>query len=248
MLRALTLCLVLILLAACGSNAELPDGEFLTPGGLYRYTEVQTVESSGVELRRDSAEIRLTQRSVRESHGDLHDLIRVDAEEVETGRQISRWYQSRPDGLYEVAHSLGMLSGSAYPRPEAPGPLHAALDGFYLEYGVSADSFHVRDQPRLLYPIPMRVGAAWAEFNTDTLRRVSRVTAQERVQVESGSYDVLIVESEVTGLLNISVRSYIDPTHGMVLREQVSRFPIHTQPGQPSDTRLSSVRIERLGP
>lgn len=218
----------LVLLAGCDSAddpAPFSSTALLPDDARYGWSFTSRIVESDSLLFRDTAGVQVRTVSRNASVPGYGGLVEL---EVASSSQESRiWYESTTERLRQVAAVVPISTPPAYPRVA-----EGALDVYSLPRIVAdlvarhrparsgSDSLIVRDDPRVVYELPLEVGAAWVSF-TDPFRNTREVVGQETITVEAGTFDCFVIRTEIDIDEQFEGLDYVSGERGLVLREMV---------------------------
>lgn len=165
--------------------------------------------------------------------------------QVFTGRSRS-WYESTARHLRNVAYASAGETPMVEPRPAAGVEVYGlprivadlVAEHRHARSAEGSDSVIVRTDPRVVYELPLEVGASWVSF-TEPFGSTREVIGRETITVEAGTFDCFVVRTEVD-LIPESEEfewlDYVSEEHGLVLRTiesvQEHRGPDNLPSGQ----------------
>ncbi len=233
-MRLLLLALVLVLLAGCDSADDPVSSSLLPDDAQYAWSlEQRTVETDSLTLRlSDEADVRVVARDAAvpgyRSLTEIETSMRSAPDSVKS----RMWYDVADEQLREVAYRNAGAAVSAQPRG---GTSFAAPSLFAQPYTVtellrrrggaraastSLDSLIVREDPRVVYRLPLAVGQEWVSF-TDPFGSTREVVGRETITVAAGTFDCFVVRTEidiVAARAQFEWLDFVSPEHGLVLR------------------------------
>jgi hypothetical protein len=225
------LLLALVVLAGCDSAEDPVSTTLLPDHARYAWSLMSVDVDADSLVFGEGAEVGVRTVSRNASVPGYGGLT-----ELETRRGESRswtWYEPAATRLREVAYRGAGMTPAAEPR-SAPGVRLEGADVFGLPQlvaelaeayraarGGSADSLIVRDDPRVVFELPLEIGASWVSF-TDPFRSTREVVGREVVAVEAGTFECFVIRTEVD-LRREEGESfewfdYVSEEHGLVLR------------------------------
>lgn len=219
-----------VVLTGCDSGGDPAPGssEALLPSdALYAWSYESRIVESDSLLFGEAGEVRVRTVSRNASVPGYDGLFEL---EVASSSQESRiWYELTNERLRQVAAVVPISTPPAYPRVA-----EGALDVYSfprtvsdlivrhspLRSRASDDSLIVRDDPRVVYELPLEVGAAWVSF-TDPFRNTREVVGLETVEVEAGTFECFVIRTEIDVVAEneqFEGLDYVSEEHGLVLR------------------------------
>jgi hypothetical protein len=231
MRRLLPVLFVFAVLAGCDSGddpAPFTPNALLPDDALYAWSfESRAVESDSL-LFGESDEIRVRTVSRNASVPGYQGLIELESRYDRANQRV--WYELTDERLRAVAYTSTAFTPPASPRVAAGAPDVFGLPRIVadlvaqhrpLRSGGERDSVTVRDDPRVVYELPLEVGASWVSF-TDPFGSARAVVGRETVTVEAGTFDCLVIRTEID-VVDEDERfewlDYVSAERGLVLRK-----------------------------
>lgn len=223
--------LALILFAGCDS-AEDADSTLLLPDeARYAWSIESRNDETDSLLYSEAADVELHVVSRDASVPGYSGLTELETR-VGESRSWS-WYEPAATQLREVAYRNAGATPVVEPRSGVGVGLEAVdvlglpwvvadLLGYpHSARGGSVDSLIVRDDPRVVYELPLEVGTSWVSF-TDPFWSTREVVSRETVRVPAGTFDCYVIRTEVEVSRGEGERfewlDYVSEGHGLVLR------------------------------
>lgn len=164
------------------------------------------------------------------------------------------WYDHSAGQLREVAYINAGATVLAEPRgvvrahnpyaqpylvTERLGEARAGSDSL-------VDSLIVRENPRVVYELPLEVGQSWVSF-TDPFESRREVVGRETVTVAAGTFDCFVIRTEIgVGFVEeFEWLDYVSEEHGLVLRTIEIVEEYRGPDNQPLGLFRSVERLER---
>ena len=230
----LSVLLALVLLAGCDSAedpAPLASTALLPDEARYTWSiESHLIENDSL-LFGDGTEVTVRAVSRNASVPGYEGLVEMETQTA-TGRSQT-WYELTAEQLRGVAYQSAGATPLSSPRVVAghgdlfglPRVVAKRIQQHTYTRGVSVDSLIVRDEPRVVYELPLEVGAGWVSF-TDPFRSTRAVVGRETVEVEAGTFDCFVIRTEIDIAAQFEWFDYVSVEHGLVLRttERVGEY------------------------
>ena len=256
----------LLLILGCKDNPGGTGDDFaqidFRPGtyDIYEWTFSQS-DSSGqmIVLARDT--FAVTCAATGEQIDTLTNLMRFKAYQIRAPLDtMSVWYRSDAAQFTEVAYAAAGYTPPVVPvRRRTVGRIASGIVGpsvlempylVRLRLGIqpeNGDSVIVRDDPRIVYKLPLTVGSSWTSFQSPFLE-TREVTGFQSASVRGGDYDCAVISTKLP-TMDPSLEWDDFVSHGgVVLREIRLRIIASTEenPEVPVDTLQGVERMELI--
>jgi hypothetical protein len=216
--------LAFVLLSGCdsGDPASPASTALLPDDALYAWSFMSRIIETDSLLFRDTAEVRVRTVSRDATVPGYEGLVELEA--TSPPREARLWYESTTERLRQVAAVVPVSTPPAYPRV-AEGALDvysfprivADLVAQHRPARSGSDSLIVREDPRVVYELPLEVGAAWVSF-TEPFGSTREVIGRETITVEAGTFDCFVIRTEIDIDERYEGLDYVSEEHGIVLR------------------------------
>lgn len=259
-MRTALLCLVLAgLFFSCDAADEpAPSGAagLLPDLATYDWSLVRNSVGADSVTYTDTGTVRLrvADRDTSVPGYDGLTLLEVVMDATSSGGRSWAWYEPGDILLRDIA--FASVTGGPVVAPRGGWAPVSAVDVYGLPHVVAEqmqaaarsavdDSVIVRTDPRVVYKLPLEVGAAWVSF-TDPFESTREVVGRETVTVAAGTFDCFVIQTGVGAVFDTETFEWLDyvaPEYGLVLR--TVEFVGERRDGD--GTLLETVRtLERL--
>jgi hypothetical protein len=217
------LALAALALAGCDSADDPDFAQLLPEDARYTWSLTSRIVESDSLLFSNGGEVTVRAVSRDASVPGYRGLTEL---ETATSTSESRvWYELTAERLRQVAAVVPVSTPPATPRMA-----EAAADVYGLPRIVAdliasrrlarsgSDSLVVRDDPRVVYELPLEVGSSWVSF-TEPFGSTREVVGREAVTVAAGTFDCFVIRTEIdVDYEAFEWLDYVSPAHGLVLR------------------------------
>jgi hypothetical protein len=254
-----------LLAAGCSQHADrLPPGDLLVAEGLYSVSLSGHYEETGHVFAGPDHTVRARVASQDDALGGHQNLTRLEAEWIGAEYGQVMWYDVTRDAVREVAYEFRAGGQHVLPRPVASLPSFSeAFEAAWRELSWSEPAVArrggdwqegksvLRDEPRIVYGLPLYVGRSWVDFE-QPFRRESRVTGIERVTVPAGTFEAYVIDSEIeVGGHHpgeyLRIRRHLVPGRGIVKHVVSGRSQAIEHDGEPAGWFQVEQRVELIG-
>lgn len=256
-MRLLVPLLTLVFLAGCDSAEDPVSTTLLPHDARYAWSLTDVEVDADSLVFGEGAEVRVRTVARNASVPGYGGLT-----ELETRRGESRswtWYEPAANRLREVAYRGAGVTPVAEPRAPSgvrrgredvfglPRLVADLAEAYRAARGGSVDSLIVRDDPRLVYELPLEIGASWVSF-ADPFESTRAVVGRETVTVAAGTFDCFVIRTEIDIRRaegeSFEWLDYVSEEHGLVLRTVDAVSEYRGPDNQPTGAFTRSV--ERL--